>query len=160
MVKQWDAIINFKILLKCNIHTKYFTSCNHPEQCFFSLNKSQGKNKEKKNLMMPGKITITSKRIGIFSSWNGSKYTLSLRHMAEAWTPEQNQNSTSKKRRKCELGKRPTVSITKCFRNMNFYCSACCYASLINLGNWEFNEFFIKLPLKSVFFRIPILIWY
>ena len=47
-VKQWDATINFKILLKCNIHTKYFTSCNHPEQWFFSLNKSQGKNKEKK----------------------------------------------------------------------------------------------------------------
>lgn len=109
---------------------------------------------------MPRKITITSKRIGIFPFELGVDTPSSLRHMGEAWTSEQNQNSTSKERRKCELGKRPTVSITQCFRNMNFYYSACCYASLINWENWEFNEFFIKLPLKSLLFRITILIWY
>lgn len=90
MVKQWDAIINFKILLKCNIHTKYFTSCNHPEQWFFSLNKSQGKNKEKKNLMMPGKITITSKRIGIFPLEMG----VNTPSLSDTWQRREHQNRT------------------------------------------------------------------
>lgn len=126
--------------MKCNIHTKYFTSCNHPEQWFFSQQVTR-KNKKKKFKWYLRKMTITSKRVG-FSFWDGNRYTLLSETHGRAWTSKQNQNSTSKERRKCELGKRPTVlSVTQCFRNMNFYYSACCYASLINWENWEFNRF-------------------
>lgn len=50
--------------MKCDVHTKYFTSCNHPEQWFFSQWVTR-EEQEKKLNMMPRKITITGKGIGI-----------------------------------------------------------------------------------------------
>ena len=57
---------------------------------FFLSTSHKGRIRKKKNLMMPGKITITSKRIGIFPLEMG----VNTPSLSDTWERREHQNRT------------------------------------------------------------------